>query len=435
MRIDAQAQSVLNDLYLKFESNSEVSISAPEYDQLQIDYLIESGLLTKTDASALSGWAYIVKPTYEGKVYISHLKEAPITKLHEFIRRGEEIGKKEYHPAERGFAISYVSGSLYNAWMDEINIFNERYLKGHPMHDQIYQTYFHRRNRPSAYEDMMGHLYALSADDEFKVEKIEEGRIESVKNRNQAIDRMLQEDIDRCKSFLSDSKHESVGLDLYIEITSRYDSIIPNLGAGLYQCMPEQHWYDPEISGSSLIFNLKSIMNKMLAYQAVNYPIQETGLHIIERKSMSNKVFIVHGHDDAAIQEMARTLEKGGFEAIILHEQPDSGLTIIEKIERYADVDFAVVLYTECDLGRAKEMDQKDERYRARQNVVFEHGYLIGKLGRDHVCALVKGNVETPGDISGVVYVSMDSAGAWKMQLGKNMRAVGLPVDLNTFCC
>lgn len=149
---------------------------------------------------------------------------------------------------------------------------------------------------------------------------------------------------------------------------------------------------------------------------------------------MSNKVFIVHGHDNAEIQEMARTLEKGGFETIILHEQPDSGLTIIEKIERYADVDFAVVLYTECDLGRAKEMDQKDEKYRARQNVVFEHGYLIGKLGRDHVCALVKGNVETPGDISGVVYVSMDSAGAWKMQLGKNMKAIGHQVDLNTFC-
>ena len=259
---------------------------------------------------------------------------------------------------------------------------------------------------------MMGHLHALLADDEFNVKKVEEGQIESVKNRTPAISRMLQEDIDRCKSFLSDLKDESVGLDLYIEITSRYDSIIPNLGAGLYQCMPEQHWYDPEISGSSLIFNLKNIMNKMIAYQAINYSVQEPELHTIERKAMSNKIFIVHGHDNAAIQEMARTLEKGGFEAIILHEQPDSGLTIIEKIERYADVDFAVVLYTECDLGRAKEMDQKDEKYRARQNVVFEHGYLIGKLGREHVCALVRGNVETPGDISGVVYVSMDSAGA-----------------------
>lgn len=434
MTIDMQAQGVLRDLYQKFDERLELSISAPDYDQMQIDYLIKAGLLTKIDTSTLSGWAYIVRPTYEGKVYLSQLRETPASKLQEFIQRGEEIGKKEYHPAERGFAISFVSGPLYKAWMDEINIFNERYLKDHPMHDQIFQTYFHRRNRPSAYEDMMGHLRALSADEEFAFKNTEKGRTANVIKRSHTIGKMLQEDIMRCKAFLADPKDESIGLDLYIDVTSRYDAIIPNLGAGLYQCMPEKHWYDPEISGESLIFNLKSITNKMRAYQAVNYPVQESDVHITERKTMSNKVFIVHGHDNAAIQEMARTLEKGGFEAIILHEQPDSGLTIIEKIERYADVDFAVVLYTECDLGRAKEMAQKDERYRARQNVVFEHGYLIGKLGRDHVCALVKGNVETPGDISGVVYVSMDSAGAWKMQLGKNMKAVGLSVDLNTFC-
>lgn len=69
-----------------------------------------------------------------------------------------------------------------------------------------------------------------------------------------------------------------------------------------------------------------------------------------------------------------------------------------------------------------------------RQNVVFEHGYLIGKLGRDHVCALVKGDVETPGDISGVIYTSMDSAEGWKIQLANNMMDVGLSVDMNTFC-
>lgn len=70
-------------------------------------------------------------------------------------------------------------------------------------------------------------------------------------------------------------------------------------------------------------------------------------------------------------------------------------------------------------------------RYCARQNVVFEHGYLIGRLGRERVCALVKGNVETPGDISGVVYISMDDAGAWKADLAREMRATGLPVDMN----
>lgn len=146
---------------------------------------------------------------------------------------------------------------------------------------------------------------------------------------------------------------------------------------------------------------------------------------------ISNKVFIVHGHDDTAKIETARTLEKAGFEAIILHEQADGGLTIIEKIEKYTDVDFAVVLYTECDKGRAKDAAVDDERFRARQNVVFEHGYLIGKLGRNKVCALVKGNVETPGDISGVVYTKIDDAGAWKFQLFKNMKEAGLNVDYN----
>ena len=77
MKIDTEAQSVLQDLYQKFERNSELSISAPEYDQLQIDYLIKANLLTKIDASTLSGWAYIVKPTYEGKDFLRQLQKTP----------------------------------------------------------------------------------------------------------------------------------------------------------------------------------------------------------------------------------------------------------------------------------------------------------------------------------------------------------------------
>ena len=150
-----------------------------------------------------------------------------------------------------------------------------------------------------------------------------------------------------------------------------------------------------------------------------------------EVKEMNKRVFIVHGHDSEAKEVLARTLEKAGFEAIILHEQADGGRTIIEKIEEYTDVCFAVVLYTECDLGRAKEQGQNEERYRARQNVVFEHGYLIGKLSRKRVCAMVKGDVETPGDISGVLYTPMDQEGAWKLRLAKNMKEAGIDIDLN----
>jgi len=143
-----------------------------------------------------------------------------------------------------------------------------------------------------------------------------------------------------------------------------------------------------------------------------------------------SKVFIVHGHDGEAKQAVARFVEKIGLEAIILHEQANSGKTIIEKIEANSNVGFGIVLYTPCDLGRSKE--EKDQlKPRARQNVVFEHGYLIGKIGRKNVCALVKGDIEKPNDISGVVYIKMDEADSWKYAVGKEMKACGYDVDLN----
>lgn len=143
-----------------------------------------------------------------------------------------------------------------------------------------------------------------------------------------------------------------------------------------------------------------------------------------------SKVFIVHGHDDAAKEAAARFVENLGFKAIILHEQASSGKTIIEKIEANSNVGFGIVLYTPCDLGRSKE--EKDQlKPRARQNVVFEHGYLMGKIGRENVCALVKGDIEKPTDISGVVYIPMDEGDGWKLAVAKEMKKSGYDVDFN----
>ncbi|MDH3974611.1 MAG: nucleotide-binding protein [Deltaproteobacteria bacterium] len=142
-----------------------------------------------------------------------------------------------------------------------------------------------------------------------------------------------------------------------------------------------------------------------------------------------NEVFIVHGHDDGATNQVARFIEKIGLVAIILHEQASESRTIIEKIEKYSDVAFGIILYTPCDFGKAK-LD-KDLRPRARQNVVFEHGYLIGKIGRSRVCALVKGDIEVPNDISGVVYIKLDKDGAWKYKVAKEIKSAGYAVDLN----
>ena len=141
----------------------------------------------------------------------------------------------------------------------------------------------------------------------------------------------------------------------------------------------------------------------------------------------TNKVFIVHGHDEVVRDKVELFLRRVGLEPIILCNQPNSGLTIIEKIEEYSDVAFALVLYTGCDQGKLKTDNVL--KLRARQNVVFEHGYLIHKLGRKKVVALVENDVETPGDVAGVLYISL-SNGDWKQQVLRELKNCGLHIDV-----
>jgi len=140
-----------------------------------------------------------------------------------------------------------------------------------------------------------------------------------------------------------------------------------------------------------------------------------------------HKVFIVHGHDDGTKQTVARFLERLGLEAVILHEQPSRGRTLIAKLrEEAADVGFAVVLMTPDDLGKA--VDAADLNPRARQNVVFELAFFIGALGPAHVAALVSGNVELPSDYEGVVYIPLDRDD-WRRTLAKELLAAGYKFD------
>jgi hypothetical protein len=140
----------------------------------------------------------------------------------------------------------------------------------------------------------------------------------------------------------------------------------------------------------------------------------------------NRRIFIVHGHNTGAREAVARFLERAGFEPIILHEQANQGRTIIEKFEEHAAVNFAVVLLTPDDVGGPAG---KAVQPRARQNVVLELGFFIGKLGRGRVCALKSGDLELPTDILGVAWTSLDDAGAWRVNLAKELEAAGYKID------
>lgn len=144
----------------------------------------------------------------------------------------------------------------------------------------------------------------------------------------------------------------------------------------------------------------------------------------------TNKIFIVHGHNETIKEKVARLLEKLNLEPIILHEQVDNGNTIIEKFEKHSNsVNFAIILLTADDEGKAKE--EKDCKPRARQNVIFEMGYFYGKLGRNRVFLLKENVVENPSDLSGIIYTPYDEQGAWKYTLVKQLRESGYNVSAN----
>jgi predicted nucleotide-binding protein len=142
------------------------------------------------------------------------------------------------------------------------------------------------------------------------------------------------------------------------------------------------------------------------------------------------RIFIVHGHDNEAKETIARFIERIGLEAVILHEQPSSGKTVIEKFEEYANVSFALVILTPDDVGAVKATPDRLQR-RARQNVIFELGFFIGRLGRKRVSALYKEGVELPSDYQGTVYIKLDDEGAWKLKLIQELMESGIPVDMS----
>lgn len=144
------------------------------------------------------------------------------------------------------------------------------------------------------------------------------------------------------------------------------------------------------------------------------------------KPNMTNKVFIVHGHNEAVKQEVARFVEHLKLEAVILHEQINRGRTIIEKFEaNSSDVNFAIVLLTADDEGKAKT--ESSYKKRARQNVILEMGYFVGKLSRSNVFMLLDEGVERPSDMDGIVYTSLKDD--WKTMLFKELYNCGYNVE------
>jgi len=198
---------------------------------------------------------------------------------------------------------------------------------------------------------------------------------------------------------------ENFILSLDKSIQSRVSSQISNLKSFNWDSTFSRSSFDLVMGFFRSLYNNDSLENKYISLD-------------------SQAVFIVHGHDDSLIENVKKCISELGLSPIVLREQPNNGLTIIEKLEAcLGNCKCAVVLYTPCDLGKAA--NEADTEARARQNVVYEHGLFQGYLGRKRILVLRKGNTNLPGDCSGVVYTSVDFDD-WQHQLMKNIRAIDM---------
>lgn len=147
----------------------------------------------------------------------------------------------------------------------------------------------------------------------------------------------------------------------------------------------------------------------------------------------SRRIFIVHGREEGLRESVARLIMDLDLVPVILHEQPNRGRTIIEKFEDYADVSFAIILLTPDDLGYYRNDSPDDARPRARQNVLLELGFFLGRLTRQRVAALhpPEEAFEMPSDYSGVIFIPVDQHGAWRLKLVGEIQAAGINVDAN----
>jgi len=124
----------------------------------------------------------------------------------------------------------------------------------------------------------------------------------------------------------------------------------------------------------------------------------------------SKKVFVVHGHDDAAREQLELVIHKLGLNPFVLANTGGGGLTIIEALEKEIGPEdnkarFGIVLLTPDDVGYAKKDGADSAEPRARQNVILELGMLISAIGRPNIAILKKGHLEIPSDTKGMLYI------------------------------
>ena len=149
-------------------------------------------------------------------------------------------------------------------------------------------------------------------------------------------------------------------------------------------------------------------------------------------KDERTKIFVVHGHDTLALEQLELVLRRLGLDPYILQNNDGESKTLIEALEQkiYKEAAFGIVLLTPDDFGYPKNKPDEDRQPRARQNVILELGMVLASLGRERMVLLKKGALEIPTDVSGIIYLEFnDHVKEVAVKLATRMKGAGIEID------
>jgi predicted nucleotide-binding protein len=155
---------------------------------------------------------------------------------------------------------------------------------------------------------------------------------------------------------------------------------------------------------------------------------------VVVAATAKEQIFIVHGHDTEARDQLDLALRKLGLEPFILMNTSGGGKTIIEALEgqigRDYSSDFGIVLLTPDDVGYSKKDGPDRAEPRARQNVILETGMLLSSLTRSRMAILIKGHLEMPSDLQGIIHFGYnDHVREIIPKLCQRLQEVGFQID------
>ena len=129
-------------------------------------------------------------------------------------------------------------------------------------------------------------------------------------------------------------------------------------------------------------------------------------------------VFLLCRPTCAHQQKVESFLQEIGVRPIVLADQRPAE-ALIERFEDFATDAFAIVLLA----GEPQGSNHPDP------SLLFQLGFLSGRLGRRRITALFRDGLELPPECEEVLCIPFDEIGIWKFALMRDLEVSGFATD------